>query len=133
MSRHAHSDRQTCQVCGQVKPTSQMLPAALVRPQFMPIIRRRAADWSEAGYICFTCLDEVREEYVRELLERDLGELDSLEREVVESLKENELLAENINEEYERRLTLGDRIADRVAEFGGSWTFIFAFTAVLVA
>jgi uncharacterized membrane protein len=30
-------------------------------------------------------------------------------------------------------MTLGQRVADRVAQFGGSWTFIFIFAAVLVA
>ncbi len=38
----------------------------------------------------------------------------------------------NINEEMEERMTFGERIADRVATFGGSWTFIFIFGAVLV-
>ncbi|HEB89293.1 MAG TPA: hypothetical protein ENI85_06955, partial [Deltaproteobacteria bacterium] len=59
--------------------------------------------------------------------EKDLGDLDSLEKEVVESLRGREILAENINEEYDQTLSLGERIADRVAESGGSWAFIFSF------
>jgi CRP/FNR family cyclic AMP-dependent transcriptional regulator len=39
----------------------------------------------------------------------------------------------NLNIEEEERLTLGNRIADRVAAFGGSWTFIIAFGVVLCA
>jgi uncharacterized membrane protein len=39
----------------------------------------------------------------------------------------------NVNEVVEQRLTLGDHIADRVASFGGSWTFIFLFFGFLVA
>ncbi|HXZ29296.1 MAG TPA: DUF1003 domain-containing protein [Terriglobales bacterium] len=39
----------------------------------------------------------------------------------------------NLNVEEEERLTLGERIADRVATFGGSWTFIITFAGVLVA
>ncbi len=39
----------------------------------------------------------------------------------------------NLNVEEEERLTLGERVADRVASFGGSWTFISIFGVVLVA
>jgi uncharacterized membrane protein len=41
--------------------------------------------------------------------------------------------ARNPNEVIEETLTLGDRLADGVARFGGSWTFIIAFGVVLVA
>jgi uncharacterized membrane protein len=49
------------------------------------------------------------------------------------SLKEQETISKNINTEFERRLTFGERVADRVAEFGGSWRFIISFFFVLVA
>ena len=38
----------------------------------------------------------------------------------------------NANEVIEREATLGDRVADEVARFGGSWAFILSFLAVLV-
>jgi CRP/FNR family transcriptional regulator, cyclic AMP receptor protein len=38
----------------------------------------------------------------------------------------------NVNEEEEERLTFGERIADRVASFGGSWTFIILFGVILL-
>lgn len=42
-------------------------------------------------------------------------------------------VSRNLNEEEEERLTFGERIADRVAVFGGSWTFILTFGAILVS
>jgi uncharacterized membrane protein len=39
----------------------------------------------------------------------------------------------NINVEMEERSTIGQRIADRVASFGGSWTFIIIYVSFLVA
>ena len=39
----------------------------------------------------------------------------------------------NINVEMEQRATIGQRIADRVASFGGSWTFIMIYVGFLVA
>ena len=39
----------------------------------------------------------------------------------------------NVNEEIEQRMNLGDRIADRIAQVGGSWTFIILFFVVLLS
>ena len=39
----------------------------------------------------------------------------------------------NINVEMEQRSTIGERIADRVASFGGSWTFIIIYLSSLMA
>lgn len=41
-------------------------------------------------------------------------------------------VSRNINREFEERLTFGQRLADRVAAFGGSWTFIIAFFLFLL-
>ena len=41
-------------------------------------------------------------------------------------------VSRNVNEEQEKRATLGDRAADMIAEFGGSWKFITA-TAVFMS
>ena len=38
----------------------------------------------------------------------------------------------NVNEVMERKYTFGQRVADRVAAFGGSWTFIFIFGGILL-
>ncbi len=124
-------DITTCQVCQQKKPMSQLLPAIMVRGGVLKLICSEHPDWKDDGYICFACLNRYRTEYVRQLMEKDLGELDELEQKVVSSLRDNALLSENINEEYEQTLTFGDRIADKVAEFGGSWKFIIWFAVVL--
>ncbi|MBV8519465.1 MAG: DUF1003 domain-containing protein [Acidobacteria bacterium] len=42
-------------------------------------------------------------------------------------------IARDTNREFDERLTFGQRVADRVATFGGSWTFIILFGCVLVA
>jgi uncharacterized membrane protein len=42
-------------------------------------------------------------------------------------MKEHETVAADINAEFERDLTFGERLADRIADFGGSWRFIIVF------
>jgi len=58
--------------------------------------------------------------------------LSSLDQEVLESLKHHETLASNVDDEYEKNFSLGERFADRLADFGGSWTFIVIFGGVLL-
>ena len=55
-----------------------------------------------------------------------------LEEQVVNSLKEHELLSKDINIEFDRKLTLGERLADKMAEYAGSWRFIGIFFGVLL-
>ena len=42
-------------------------------------------------------------------------------------------VSRNINQEIAQKSTIGQRVADKVASFGGSWTFIFIYVAFLLA
>jgi uncharacterized membrane protein len=121
-----------CEICGQPKQLNDVLPGELIRPAIMELIRRTVPAWSPGGYVCLNDLNRLRTQYIQEVMEKEGGELSDLEREVVESLREQELLSADINAQFDRELTLGERIADQVAEFGGSWRFISMFGFVLL-
>jgi uncharacterized membrane protein len=120
-----------CQVCKQMKTMDEALYGELVRPSIVETIRKRYPDWSDSGYICHNDLNHFRAEYIEDVLEEDKGELSLLESEVVRSMAEHELLSRDINTYFDKQLTLGQHMADRVAEFGGSWNFLLCFAAVL--
>jgi len=42
------------------------------------------------------------------------------------------VLSENIEKQFERKLTFGEHLSDKIAEFGGSWKFIITFGSVIV-
>jgi uncharacterized membrane protein len=119
-----------CGLCGKSEP--QMLPAVLVRPPLVEEIKKQYPGWKTEGYICRSDLNRFRSEYIQGLLESEKGELSSLDQEVLNSLNRHETLASNVDEEYEKTFTLGERLADRLADFGGSWNFIVIFGAVLL-
>ena len=121
-----------CQICKEEKRLSEVLPGELVRTPVVELIRKKYPEWSSKGFICLADLNHFRTEYVQDVLEAEQGEMSALEQEVVRSLKEHELLAKNINLEFDRELTFGQRLADKVAEFGGSWSFIVSFAVILV-
>jgi uncharacterized membrane protein len=124
-------DKVVCQICGKSCPSQDAVPGRLVRTSVAELIRRDHPDWQEEGYICPTDLNRYRSLYVEDVLEREKGELTELEDEVVRSLREHELLTQNLNREFDQGQKVGERVADRVATFGGSWRFIFLFGAIL--
>lgn len=72
-----------------------------------------------------------REKYLAQLLEAQLGELNTLEKTVLTSLSEQTTITDKLDEEPQF-LTTGQRVADQVATFGGSWTFIISFFVLLL-
>jgi uncharacterized membrane protein len=104
----------------------------LVSEPLCRMVQAAHPEWSDQQVICLPCLNHFRARYVAEALEAQIGEVSSLDKEVVKSLREQELVSGNLNVESDAQMTIGQRIADRVAGFGGSWSFILSFGAVLV-
>ena len=128
------ADQETfpCQVCGEHKKRNEVVPAGLIPESIAVLIRKEYPEWSREGYICSSDLNHYRTQYIREILEKEREELSSLEENIVQSMKDHELTAKNINIEFDRQLSFGDRVSDRLADFAGSWTFIAMFTALLL-
>jgi len=105
----------------------------MLRRALQETIKKHDPSWTPGQMLCVDCLDLFREEYVEDALKEEIGDLTQLEEEVIQSMKEQETLTENINVAFEKNITFGQRIADRVASFGGSWIFIGAFFLVLAA
>jgi uncharacterized membrane protein len=122
----------TCQICKRTFKILEALPAALVRPAVVAIIRTVHPSWDPEGYICYGDLHHFRGEHLRRLLEQERGELSALDEEVVRTIREHNLVTTAESLSLERHLTLGERMADRVSSFGGSWKFIMMFGAFIV-
>ena len=103
----------------------------VIRPSLLEFIQKRIPEWDGKGFICFDDLGEFRKNYVKEVLQEEIGELSALDNEVIESLQQHEILSSNLSKQFERKLTFGERLSDRIAEFGGSWKFLITFGAVL--
>jgi len=127
-----HADEQ-CFHCKRIRPYDVMVPGEMLRPALIETIKKHDATWGPSRMICVDCLDLFRSEYVEDALKDEVGELSKLEQEVIDSLREQETLTENINRAFEKSITFGQRVADRVATFGGSWIFIGTFFLLLAA
>jgi uncharacterized membrane protein len=131
MTRKPNHNR-ACTVCGAPFLPRDVVAAALVREAVAELIRRDHPEWGPDSAICRADLAAYRSRYVHALLESEKGELTSLEREVLRSLAEHQVLSMNVDAEFEQKWTLGERLADRIAEFGGSWRFVTGFGVFIV-
>ncbi|MFN6982909.1 MAG: DUF1003 domain-containing protein [Brevundimonas sp.] len=72
------------------------------------------------------------EHVARRWLGKATHELPANEASVVRRAAERRPISEDVNEAFDDRQSFGDRLADRVAVFGGSWIFLIAFGLFLV-
>jgi uncharacterized membrane protein len=122
--------RPRCAICGKEARAAMRFDA--VRPEIASLIAADHPDLKPGDHVCGRHVGDYRTRYVAQLLERERGELSELERQVVESLAREETVSRDVEAAWEHHRTLGERVADAVADFGGSWTFIGIFFAVLV-
>jgi|SRR5437868_2290414 len=121
-----------CQVCKKPKSPHNGMIAELIRPSLLEFIKKKLPDLDNKAFICFDDLGEFRKDYIKEVLEDEIGELSALDHEVIQSLEQHEILSADISKQFERKLTFGERLSDHIAEFGGSWKFLISFGAVLL-
>ena len=125
------NDEHHCQICGKTKKNVNLLPAEILRPAIENLIREKYPDWNTDGFICRDDLNKYKFEYVKSLMELEHGELTTLEKDVLESIKNEELVSTNVDRQFDEKLTFGQRLSDKIAEFGGSWRFIIIFLTII--
>ncbi|MFZ0052239.1 MAG: DUF1003 domain-containing protein [Desulfobaccales bacterium] len=123
-----------CQVCHRHFKVGEVIHAHLIEKPIAQLIREKQGTWSPEGYICLGDLNLFRTGYITETLKSANQEAADLGKEMGKEIEEEtKVLSMNINEAFDKSLTIGERMSDRLADFGGSWTFITLFAIVCVA
>ena len=127
-----NSLKKTCVICKKSFLPKDIVSGELIRKEIAAEIMKSYPNWSAENFICRVDLAEFRENYLHSLLESENGELSSLEKDVVRSLKEHELLSFDVESKFEHKWSFGERMADKIASFGGSWAFLISFAIFLI-
>jgi uncharacterized membrane protein len=125
------STKFACSISGKERSRRDLVSLETLRPNLADRIRVDHPNLSPEALISRDELARYRTLYVEELLGAEHGELTELDRQVAESIATHDTLAENTDEEFDDRRTLGERLSDHLASFGGSWIFIIVFGAFL--
>lgn len=119
-------------ISGKMFPVSERISGKNLRQSIMQTVQEQNPDFNVDNYLSASELNEFREKYISNYLHEQIGELSLLEKKVVESLTNRTTLADKVDGEDGKKLTFGQKIADKVATFGGSWTFIISFSIFIL-
>jgi uncharacterized membrane protein len=108
-------------------PVSEKISARTIRHSVLDLIKNEIPGFSHDSKLSISEYNFYREKYITEFLINEVGELSGLEKTVLDSLAKNTTLTVKLDGEDQQPSTVGQKIADKVASFGGSWTFIISF------
>ncbi len=117
----------TSSLSHQEIPKNEAVQGCDIREGIFKLIQSQSPDFSNESYISMEELNHYRRLYLTKLTEDERGELNALDLDVMRAIRENSLLSENVTTSTESQQTLGQRAADKIASFGGSWTFVISF------
>lgn len=121
-----------CSLCGnQVEGRTLASPQKLEN-RILDIIKQDRPDWEAKRGICTNCLEQYRAKKFVSYLEAEYQKLSELEHSVVSKITRRGRVSKLVHQDLETQMTFGERVADRVAQFGGSWRFIGIFGAILL-
>ena len=114
-------------ISDQEFPISEKVSAKTIRHSILNLIQKENPQFSHDSFLALSELNKYREKAISDYLVKEVGELSELEKTVLNSVTNNNTLTDKIDNDDKQTLTIGQRVADKVASFGGSWTFIISF------
>ena len=117
---------------GKEFPENEKISAKNIRQSLLHFINKTHPNFSKSCFLSIEEMNEYREKYISEFLNKKLGNLTEVEKQVIQSVSKNTMISTEV-EEDEQEITFVQKLADKVAEFGGSWGFIIFFMTFLVA
>ncbi|MDF7626716.1 DUF1003 domain-containing protein [Leuconostocaceae bacterium ESL0723] len=101
-------------------------------PYVKALVKKDYADIDENSFICNEHLLHYRLRKMDTIIKNDISENRSINKRMNELLSEDNYKIVDVEKQLETTLTMGQRIADAVARFGGSWPFVLSFVGVMV-
>jgi uncharacterized membrane protein len=121
-----------CSLCdNQVEGRTLASPQKLEN-RILDLIRKDRPEWEAKRGICGNCLETYRAKKFVTYLEAEYEKLSELEHSVVSKITRRGRVSKLVHQDMDTQMTFGERVADKVAQFGGSWGFISLFGGILV-
>lgn len=113
-------------ISGREFSEKERVAGRTIRATIYALIKEDHPGFERNQFIAESELNIYREKYISKFLQSEVGELNDLHKSVINSLNDDKSFVSKVENEVDNR-TFGQVIADKVASFGGSWTFIISF------
>lgn len=124
-------ETQTCPICHKEVSETETIPYSALNKSLRQILHKQNSKITEDDHICLPCFESARTQSFAHQIKKNQKDLTHLEKQVLQKLNDRETIVASPTE-IECNLSLGQRISDKVATFGGSWAFILSFLGILV-
>lgn len=123
----------TSDYSGKELPVSEQISASVLTPKLLEYVRKLNTTFRDTSVLSRSEYIKLRQSFIHDYLTEELGELSNDERRVLEALQQHTILTDKIEADDDTNERLfGQKLADSVAEFGGSWKFISSFMFFLL-
>lgn len=107
-------------------PLADKISGRIIRNPILALMKKDFPEFTKDQFLAVTELNVYREKYISEYLSNEIEDLSDLKEKIARELKEEDTTVSRVEEEVDMR-TFGQFVADKVADFGGSWKFIILF------
>jgi uncharacterized membrane protein len=125
-------EKGSCFITKKEFPLDELIDYSSIKYQLISLIKKDYPNFGVGEMISYESLNHYRKKYLEYLIKREKRDINKLEKEVINAIQGNTLLSENIEPEIESKLSIGQKLADKIAEFGGSWLFIIVFFSFIL-
>lgn len=122
-----------CYISREQIDESVAVKGIYMRDTILSYMMENYPEFTTNDYISRKELDKIRRNYLLRLITAENNDISMVEQQVVEAITGNKILSEDIEPIIDNQLSIGQRAADKIAEFGGSWKFIITFFVVLIS
>jgi uncharacterized membrane protein len=119
--------KEICSITKKELRKGEAIKIADIREGIAALICRDHPELSRDAVIGLDQLNVFRRAYLSSLINQEKGEIAKIDDDVMNAIANNSILSENISDVSIEKLSFGQKLADKVAEFGGSWAFIVTF------
>ena len=120
-----------CYVTGAEHDLDDLIPGDDIREEVLLEIQKDHPEFCDTSFISTRELFKYRQKHIESLVKTEVGQITELEQQVIEKMKSNKFIADNVEPDLEEEYTFAERLSDRIAEFGGSWKFIISFLLMM--
>lgn len=123
----------TCSINGAIYEDKDGVMWMQLRPSLKAFVKTIHNGIDEGSFISYQALNEILHAYVANLTAEETKAHTELVERIQQQYKEDDALSPIPPKEDNKELTFGERLSDRIADFGGSWRFIIIFLSFMAA